>query len=178
MCKCIFFSKRNPRVLLSRIVSSPRLREVTFYVINLCSGKIEHLGYANIRNVIKIVLEKKKNQINTCYLGWDLRVYCTSGGSLYRHYLVTMMRGLFFPIIIPEKIINSSLAGTDLLYIKWSHESLIVPPTQDCLPHHQSPEGSYSLKVSNVREWHQSRHQQLGKKKLKIPRDNCIAVLV
>lgn len=47
-------------MLLSRIVSSPRLREVTYYVINLCSGKIEHLGYANIRNVIKIVLEKKK----------------------------------------------------------------------------------------------------------------------
>lgn len=45
-------------------------------------------------------------------------MYCTSGGSLYSHYLVTMMRGLFFSIIIPEKIINSSLAGTDLLYIK------------------------------------------------------------
>lgn len=46
-------------------------------------------------------------------------MYYTSGGSLYRHYLGTMMRGLFFfSIIIPEKIINSSLAGTDLLYIK------------------------------------------------------------
>lgn len=82
-------------MLLSRIVSSPRLREVTYYVINLCSGKIEHLGYANIKNVIKIVLEKKKEPVK-CYLGWELRVYCTSGGSLYRHYLVTMMRGLFF----------------------------------------------------------------------------------
>lgn len=56
-------------MLLSRIVSSPRLREVTYYVINLCSGKIEHLGYANIRNVIKIVLEKKKNQLNVIWAG-------------------------------------------------------------------------------------------------------------